>query len=210
MFFHCWWACAHWSLIFQFLLEEAWVGSPIKVLNEYISIHPTSTLPGWVFLFFAIRALMTCYNDIIFFSAPVWTGSCNSALLQAEVNMIRLDLLNGHTGYSYIKLANGATACFSAYILSECIWLPAAFTLTSLWRTVQHLISVSQLLCSRKWHYYWSQCSLLEHMSQWDATWYKMFPVYFSSSLGDLKCSYVHIFNLLMILFIHSQGLQSH
>lgn len=37
--------------------------------------------------------------------------------------MIGLDLLDGNAENSYIKLANGATACPSVYIMSVCVCL---------------------------------------------------------------------------------------
>lgn len=162
-------------------------GFPIKVYLDFKYQMCAGPQNQNLFFFLQYGNLVACYNDMIFYSVPVWTGSCNSVMLQAEVNMIGLDLLDGHTGNSYIKLANGATACLSVYILSECVCLSAPQMTNTLTKhdaashpclTVSLQQKMTLLLFSML--ITWTHVSEMRHDAQ-------CFPVYFCITLQGFK-----------------------
>lgn len=100
-------------------------------------------------------------------------------------NMIGLDLLDGHAGNRFIKLANGATASLSLYMLSLCACLPARFTLTKM--LMQHSRASHPRLNITGDNIFW-----LQHSARWDAVWYGVTWVLFQgpiliSMLTDLQ-----------------------
>lgn len=121
---------------------------------------------------------LICYPGDFYCDMPVnhvIFGAESARTLQEELNTTGLDLFAGHAGSSYVKLANGATASLSVYIMTVCLCL-----LLSLWHrhscsTVQWLsVTLSENYIITGFNTLWT------HLC---GTWYTMFSCF-------LLCNY--------------------
>lgn len=93
------WVCNTQKCLAAKTFGNLWKGNTNHKIT-LIKIHYTvGRTNSW--LFFQISVLMGfIFMGTVLYSVPIWTGSDNCARLQPEVNMIGLDLLDGHAGNS--------------------------------------------------------------------------------------------------------------